>query len=356
MPKFDARRLFMPTMPSHGSRRRGMRFLVPTLLLTAAVASSQPIAPAGAQARPDDQTLTIIVVGDVGLNSSKAWTETTSAIDRDISADINFMNLETVVTDRNDLAPDLKGQSRPFNFRMPADGLKFLVSHGFNLISFANNHSMDFGVPGLKETLRNVAAFRGKGVLAASGIGMNRDEACKTEVFKLKGSAIAFNATGIVTNNLERHLAGPDSPGQIAYRFDDDFRLVLQHLAETKAALRILSIHYGYEGKVRADAIELAQWRGEAAVGDGIDLIIGHHAHVVRGVEMAGRSLIFYGLGNFLHHGTANMTGNDICHNYGLMGRIHLRKGADGHFEIRAVEAIPVTDTHFKPRRLTGEQ
>src|ERR1700687_4824515 len=38
------------------------------------------------------------------------------------------------------------------------------------------------------------------------------------------------------------------------------------------------------------------------------------------------------------------------------MERIHLRMGADGRFEIRAVAAIPVTDTHFRPQRLTGEQ
>jgi hypothetical protein len=71
---------------------------------------------------------------------------------------------------------------------------------------------------------------------------------------------------------------------------------------------------------------------------------------------LAGKSLIFYGLGNFLHHGTANMTHNPICLDYGLMARVHLRKGADGKLALRAVEAIPVTDTHFRPRRLPPEQ
>jgi Bacterial capsule synthesis protein PGA_cap len=146
-------------------------------------AASQPIGPAGAQARRRD--LTIVVGGDVGLNSSnlpvdakgiykrgfQPWADTTSAIARDISSDINFMNLETVVTDRNDLAPDLKVQSGPFNFRMHPEGLRHLVSRGFNLISLANNHSMDFGVPGLKEAPRNIDALRGKGILAAPALG-----------------------------------------------------------------------------------------------------------------------------------------------------------------------------------------
>ena len=64
-----------------------------------------------------------------------------------------------------------------------------------------------------------------------------------------------------------------------------------------------------------------------------------------------GSSLIFYGLGNFLHHGTADITGKGICRDYGLMARVHLKHGADGKLELRAVEAIPVTDTHFRPRR-----
>jgi poly-gamma-glutamate capsule biosynthesis protein CapA/YwtB (metallophosphatase superfamily) len=319
----------------------------------------------------EDQTVTIVVTGDVGINSSNqpvdarggykggfhAWAETTSQIADDINGDLNFFNLETVVTDRNDLEADTKGQSGPFNFRMHSEGLRHLVGKGFNLVSMANNHSMDYGVAGLEETLRHVGALRGNGILAAAGIGMNREEASRPFVVRVKGNDIAFAAIGIVTNNLERHRAAPDRPGQIAYRFDDDWAEVRRRLLQTKASLRILSIHYGYEGRVRTDDTQIAQWRGEAAMRDGIDLIIGHHAHVVRGVELAPNgSLIFYGLGNFLHLGTANMTSSGVCRDYGLMGRVHLRRGADGKLVTRAVEAIPVTDTHFRPRRLTGEQ
>jgi poly-gamma-glutamate capsule biosynthesis protein CapA/YwtB (metallophosphatase superfamily) len=325
---------------------------------------------AAAPASLADQ-ISVVVVGDVGLNPGQQtvdprgvfkrggfqpWSDTLSLIGGDIDGDINFMNLETVITDRNDLMPDSKGQSAPFNFRTHPNGLKYLVSKGFNVISLANNHSMDFGIPGLQETLADVGALRGHGVLAASGIGMNREEASRPQVFDVKGATVAFNAIGIVTNDLERHRATADRPGQIAYRFDDDFHEVLRRLTAARAALRILSIHYGYEGKVLADDLQRAQYRDEAALRDGIDIVVGHHAHVVRGVEMAGHSVIFYGLGNFLHHGTADMTHNPICKDYGLMARIHLRRSAVGRLDIRAVEAIPVTDTHFRPRRLIGEQ
>jgi poly-gamma-glutamate capsule biosynthesis protein CapA/YwtB (metallophosphatase superfamily) len=316
-----------------------------------------------------DATLTITLSGDVGLNPTnqtvdpkgvtdggfQTWADTTAGIAKDINGDVNFMNVETVVTDRNDLSPDLKGQSGPFNFRMHPNGLKHLIGTGFNVLSLANNHSMDYGVPGLKETLKNVNALRGTGVLAAGGIGNTLEEAARTDVVKIKGSSIAFAATGIITNDLERHHAGPSSPGQTSYRLAADFAAVRQGLVAAPADLRILSVHYGIEGQVRADDRQIADFRGLSAARDGIDLIVGHHAHVVRGVEMHGKSLIFYGLGNFLHHGTANITGKGLCRDYGLFARVHLTRAATGHWDIKAVEAIPMTDTHRKTRRLTGD-
>lgn len=334
------------------------------------IASGVPHATRAGGATTPKATVTITLAGDVGLNPTnqsvapngvtdggfQTWADTTAGIETAIDGDINFMNVETVVTDRNDLPPDLKGQSGPFNFRMHPNGLKHLVAKGFNVLSLANNHSMDYGPGGLSETLKHVAALHGKGVLAASGIGQNRDEATRPATFEVGGHAIAYAALGIVTNNLERHRAGPSKPGQAAYRFDEDFKEVLKRLAATPAALRILSIHYGVEGYVRADAMQVKQWRGTAADESGIDLVVGHHAHVVRGVELRGRSLIFYGLGNFLHHGTANITGKGICRDYGLFARVHATQVPDGRLAIAAVEAIPVTDTHRKTRPLTGER
>jgi poly-gamma-glutamate synthesis protein (capsule biosynthesis protein) len=346
-----------------------MRFFPVLTVAASALWASMLAPPAYAEPAQRSDLITITLAGDVGLNPTnqtvdpkgvhdggfQTWADTTSLIAAEIDGDLNFMNVETVVTDRNDLAPDLKGQSGPFNFRMHPNGLKHLVSSGFNVLSLANNHSMDYGVRGLEESLKHVGLLEGKGVLAAGGIGLNREAAARPGVMNVKGHTIAFAATGIVTNNLERHRAGSGKPGQNAYRFDDDFALVRKRLTGTDAAFRILSIHYGVEGHVRADGKQIAEWRNTAAAKDGIDLIVGHHAHVVRGVEMHGGSLIFYGLGNFLHHGTANMTGNAICKNYGLFARVHLVKGGDGRLAIQAVEAIPVTDTHRKTRRLMGE-
>ena len=119
------------------------------------------------------------------------------------------------------------------------------------------------------------------------------------------------------------------------------------------ADYRILSIHYGLEGRVVPDDRQLADWRGFAAETKGIDLIVGHHPHVALGVELNAKSLIFYGLGNFLHPGTAEMTRFGICRDYGLMAKVHLAR-ADGAWRVEAIEAIPLTNTQTKPERFTA--
>ncbi len=340
-----------------------------SLLVAAGLCALRSPANAGAKLHASDAgTLVITLSGDVGLNPTnqtvdpkgvtdggfQTWADTTASIDGEINGDLNFMNVETVVTERNDLAPDLKGQSGPFNFRMHPNGLRHLVGTGYNVLSLANNHSMDYGVPGLQETLKNVAALSGKGVLAAAGIGHDFNEAARTSLFRIKGTTIAYAATGIITNDLERHHAGPAKPGQTSFRNAGDFAAVRKGLTASAADLRILSVHYGIEGQVRTDDRQVADFRGLGADKDGIDLIVGHHAHVVRGVEMRGKSLIFYGLGNFLHHGTANITGKGVCRDYGLFSRVYLSKGADGRWAVKAVEAVPMSDTHRKTRRLIG--
>ena len=340
------------------------RFTAIAILFCLGSALTMPV-----HAASSDRVITIVLAGDTGFNANhqrverrgvykyrrfQTWQQTTAGIIKEINGDINFLNVETVVTDRNDLRRDTKGQSGPFNFRSHPAGLRHLVDTvGFNVLSLANNHSMDYGVAGLKETLRHVEVLRHGGKLrAATGIGINREQAGRPEIMRIKGSDVAFAAIGIVTNNLARHRAGPSKPGQIAYRFDADYAEILRRLSGTKSAYRILSIHYGVEGRVRTDARQIKEWRRQAVLGSGIDLVVGHHAHVVRGVEVVNGKVIFYGLGNFLHQGTANMSGKGICKDYGLLARVLVAKGRDGRLRAGAIEAIPLTAMHFSPRRL----
>ena len=81
-------------------------------------------------------------------------------------------------------------------------------------------------------------------------------------------------------------------------------------------------------------------------------MIVGHHQHVAAGIEIVEGKPVFYGLGNFLHWGTQDMGRHDMCHDYGLVARVHLSGRPGERVSVKAIEAIPVTGMHLKPRRL----
>lgn len=318
------------------------------------------------------EVVTILVVGDTGFAPNKmpvnprgvigksgsllTWSYSTENILSDIDGDLNFLNVETVVTDRNDLQADLKGQKGPFNFRTHPNALEHLYDIGFNVFSLANNHSMDYGVEGLFDTLDNMKSLNRKGDILYGGIGRNLEEAGRPVVMSVKGFDVAFSSIGIITNNLSRHRVGENKAGQIAYRFDGDYQISKKRLSNTDADYRILSIHYGEEGRVRTDQKQINEWRKQAIKESNIDLVIGHHAHVVRGVEVVDGKVIFYGLGNFLHHGTSNISQKGPCRSYGLLAKVHLLKNKNGKLVARAIEAIPVTNTHVRPGRYANPE
>jgi Bacterial capsule synthesis protein PGA_cap len=304
----------------------------------------------------DDAVITITLAGDVGLDRHAkrpgipTLAEAFAPISHEINGDLNFINAETVISDRDDLPAVPKGQRCPFYFRSEPRGFEYLVTRGINMLSLANNHVMDYGEAGLRDTLRSVKDMQALGLKAYAGAGLNRDEASRPKRVRVKGALIAFGAIGIVGNGTIRQRAGNLNPGLVDIDSDDDLSLVLRRLMTAPADYRILSIHHGIEGRAVVDAEDIERWRRAVREG-GLHLIAGHHAHVARGVEVYKGAVIFYGLGNFLHHGTGDLTKLDRCHSFGFLARVHVRRGADGVWRTRAVEAIPVTDTHIAPRR-----
>lgn len=315
----------------------------------------------GSWSHKTPDTLTIVVAGDTGLNGDRSevfayrsikhgdmigWDDTTQSVAPLINGDLNFANLETVVTDRN----DLQAQPKLFTFRTHPNAVRHLLRAGFNVFSAANNHAMDYGVDGARETVRNLNGMLGEGLLAYAGIGLNRDDAAAPHTFELKNKRIAFSAIGIASQGV----ADDNTPGQLAYQYDRDFGDVVARLAATPADFRILSVHHGSEFEVRTSGEDRHRLQDIALRSAGIDLVIGHHQHVVAGIEMTGGKLIFYGLGNFLHLGTQDMSAFDMCRDYGLVARVHLAN-IDRHFAVRAIEVIPIRRMHIQPTQLPPE-
>jgi poly-gamma-glutamate synthesis protein (capsule biosynthesis protein) len=316
----------------------------------------------------EDGTITIVLVGDTGLGGDRqpvdargayrhgariAWADLTTHVRDLIDGDLNFANLESVVTDRN----DLKSEDKTYVFRSHPDGVRHLAAIGFNLLSTANNHSMDYGARGLQDTLTHLDAITSIGLIKAhAGLGRDRADAGRPRIVDVKGARVALSAIGIVSGGFPHHRAGPNRGGQLAIQSPEDFDDVTRWLGEAAADYRMLSVHHGQELAVRPGSDSIRKLRQIAVRERGIDLVVGHHAHVVAGVEMVQGHLIFYGLGNFMHPGMQNMARFGMCRDYGLLARVHLMKGSDGRLAARAVEVVPVTDMHAQVRRFAAAQ
>jgi len=326
------------------------------------------VARQNAAAAEGPDVLTITLVGDVGLNKTELkvlprgmqepdgvmpWADMTRGITDLVTGDLNFMNLETVVTERNDMRTADKRQKRGYYFRTHPNGVEHLADIGFNVMSAANNHTFDFGESGVRATLKHLDDFQGRGLLHYAGIGLTDDDAAAPRVIPTKGARIVFAAIGAITNKIAFHRAGPRKPGSLGYRFPNDWSQVTQRAGDTPGDFRMLSIHYGKERDILADEKQKREWRAAARSKD-IDLVVGHHAHVVRGIERIGDSFIFYGLGNFLIRGARDMRSSPklrLERDYGLWAKAHLAKGQAGRYRVQAVEIVPVVDMHRAPTR-----
>lgn len=344
------------------------------------------------------QSFTILIAGDTGFNASLAPVDDAvgykhgepirfgtalQGVSKLPKADLGFFNLETVVTDRNDIAADLKA----FNFRTHPNAIREIVQLGFQIVSTANNHSMDYGIEGAAETLKHLARMRGHGLLAWPGLGATRAEALRAHLVEWKGARFGFvdpEDVRLVPANWRSHAsqwvddlnterpyriavsaigilggaapAGEARAGQLSYSSREDFAAVLNGLVQPEADYRILSVHYGREFNVFTSEDDIARLRRQAASGSGIDLVIGHHQHVVAGVETVKGGAIFYGLGNFIHFGTRDLSNNGVCRDYGLVARVHVTVGEGRRSRLAAIEAIPVKGTHRHVQPIGGAE
>lgn len=224
------------------------------------------------------------------------WGDALDELER-VSPDLRLINLETAVT-RNDSYWPRKG----INYRMHPDNFPCIESAGIDACILANNHVLDWGYNGLKETLDTVAAAGMKAV----GAGSNRQSARTPAVFKMSGGrrvivlALAHPSSGVP---LEWN-AGPDQAG--IFLIEDLSAAGIEEVASQVAAVKqqgdlvVASIHWGGNWGYR---IPHEQRRFAQALIDqaGVDVVHGHSSHHPRGVEVYHDRPILYGCGDFLN-------------------------------------------------------
>jgi poly-gamma-glutamate capsule biosynthesis protein CapA/YwtB (metallophosphatase superfamily) len=180
--------------------------------------------------------------------------------------------------------------SKRFVFRTHPRHAAGLAWAGFDLLSLASNHLLDFGEQGLIETVEGL----GEGGVAYVGAGRSYQEAHRPLLWEAKGRRVAFLAYAAT-----RWKGSPEVPSSELVSFAElaTVRDEVQRAREL-ADLVVVILHLGTEYQIAPDEEQVAASR--AAIDAGACLVVGHHSHVVQGAETYRNGLIVYGLGDFV--------------------------------------------------------
>ncbi len=233
------------------------------------------------------------------------------------AADINVANLEVVLSNVGTPHP-----TKSIVYRGSPSNVSGLVYAGIDVVSSANNHTLDYGLSALQQMqgLLNDAGIK------YSGSGANSYEAYTPTFVNRKGLNFAFlrscDRTGQYNNAQPFLQAGYNKPG-FAYMTP---YYVQQQLAEVDevADLKIVEMHGGSEYSLTPgsgydkgnpflsdDQDEDYNYRNDVphqwdielrhgAIDSGADLVIVHHPHIIHGLEVYQNKLIAHSLGNFV--------------------------------------------------------
>lgn len=273
---------------------------------------------------------------------------TTAFLRDEWTGDINFINVETVVSAR-----DHEIQDKEFIFRSHPGQFDHLIGLGVNAFSLANNHSYDHGRGGMAATLDYFTnADREGGPLLFAGLGTGAD-ATAPRIVTVNGVRVAMSAISIGSPAFAPTSA---QVGMSTLNMPGHWDAVLSGLAAAEADLRILSIHHGAENETTVGAAERQRVQQALDAGD-VNLVLGHHPHVARGVAadpLAGQA-VFHSLGNLLFVGGAVRDHLPVGHDYGMLGKAYFQITRDG-VRLTALEVLPLRNVHVAPRPMEAER
>jgi poly-gamma-glutamate capsule biosynthesis protein CapA/YwtB (metallophosphatase superfamily) len=231
--------------------------------------------------------ITLSAVGDVmlarglqRLAAEHGWDYPFDATREILKADLVFGNLEHPVSRRG------TPKSAGILLRADPESVSALARAGFNVMSVANNHAMDYGPEALLDTL---AILRRHGITPVGG-GGSAEEAAAGAVIEVRGRRVGFLAFSVF----------PEAPGEgpgIAVLSDQAIVRGIRRL-RARSDFVVVSAHWGFE---RRERVSPQQRRlGRMAIDAGASLVLGHHPHVPQEIEEYGGGLIAYSLGNFV--------------------------------------------------------
>lgn len=229
------------------------------------------------------------------------------------AADIAFCQLETMYTERGS-----RSEGAIIALRGHPRNVSALTYAGFDIVSLAGNHVMDFGAEGIEDTIDVLKRHH----ITPIGAGRNITEARKPAILERNGVRTAFLAYNSILTHPS-YAAGPDAPGCVPIRVrtsyepieegnpgcpvkiitsaePDDLEAMKRDIAQLRreADTVVISFHWGLHHMAAVLATYETQL-AHAAIDAGADLILGSHSHVLKGIEVYKGKVIAYCMGNF---------------------------------------------------------
>ena len=256
------------------------------------------------------------------------------------SADLALVNLECPFTERG------VKLVKNFNFQARSELVEILKAGSIDLVTLANNHTMDYGSVGLEDT---ITTLKSAGI-AYFGAGENLARARAPAILEAQGLRIGFlgyyfqtAADMLEPRSLHATTTSPGVAGCyvdtdcIAQQVTDDVRRLVP---EVDAA--IVYFHWGKENstEVRDYQVTLAH----LCIDLGCKAVLGAHPHRFQGVELYRNAPIFYSLGNFVYGGR-----KDPQDTFSAIALLHLRKDAPIAATVVPIQVTRWPEAPFQP-------
>ena len=220
-------------------------------------------------------------------------------------------------------------------FNAPKELAQALRYTGYDACSTASNHSLDQGAEGLDATI-DVLERAG---LETEGTSNSPKRAERPTILDVEGVKVGWVSYTYGVNGVDPDSAEADLVNYI------DVPEVLQAARKSKKAgaeFVVASLHWGQEFVTEPTEDQRQQAR-KLLRSPALDLILGHHVHVVQPIEKIGREYVVYGMGNILSNQRAGATPTCCPENSqdGIIAHVEVREKKPGRFVVRDLSYVP---------------
>ncbi len=291
--------------------------------------------------QPTPQSVSILFLGDVMLSRGVA-----NQIGKNNDLYFSFQYIKKELLNNDFVFANLESpiiEGRKINagemfFRTDEQLIPILKEMNFSIVSLANNHMLDMGQKGLLNTLKILTENN----IQHIGAGENYTKAHEPKILEKNGIKFAF----LAYNDDDVILATNEATNDRAGTAFMDLGTLKKDVAEAKisADFVIVSMHSGDEYQIEPNQRQIDF--AHTAIDNGVNLVIGHHPHIIQKYEQYKNGHIFYSLGNCIFD---QMWSEETRE--GIMAKIVFSKE-----KITKIELIPFLIENFSQPRIINKE